>query len=405
MSIALAAPRRGAVSAPSTPVTTPAAGRPSRLPSIDILRGTVMAIMLIDHVRAYLGNVRFDPTDLARTTAPLFLTRWITHYCAPVFILLAGMSAWLAGRRRTRRELSVFLLTRGLWLVAVEFTVVSFAWYFNLDFPMGAFGQVIWAIGMSMVVLAALVWLPVPAIAAISLVMIGGHNLLDGVTPESLGALAPLWTVLHAPGPLAGMGIFVMYPLIPWIGVLAAGYVLGAWLQRRPEDRPRRLLTLGAVLTLGFVAIRAVNLYGDPRPWVAQAEPAFTALSFLNVTKYPPSLLYLMMTLGPALLALAWLERAPRRGTAWLAIIGQVAFFYYVVHLYVVHTLAVGLGMAQGFAPGDIAQLFLNLPAGYGLGLPAVWALTAAVLAALYPLCRWYAGVKRRGRGWWWSYL
>jgi uncharacterized membrane protein len=201
------------------------------------------------------------------------------------------------------------------------------------------------------------------------------------------------------------MGIFVMYPLVPWIGVLAAGYVLAAWLDHRPGQRPRRLLALGAALTLGFVVIRALNVYGDPRPWAAQAGPGFTALSFLNLTKYPPSLLYLMMTLGPALLVLAWLERAPRRGTAWLATIGQVAFFYYVVHLFVVHSLAVGLGMAQGFAPGQMAQLFLNLPAGYGVGLPAVWALAAALVAALYPLCRWYAGVKRRGKGWWWSYL
>jgi len=404
MPSALAAPTGVATSTPSAPVAT-AAGRPSRLPSIDILRGTVMAIMLIDHVRAYFSDARFDPTDLARTTAPLFLTRWITHFCAPVFVLLAGMGAWLAGRRRTRRELSAFLLTRGLWLVGVEFTVISFAWYFNFDFPMGAFGQVIWAIGMSMVALAGMVWLPVPAIAAISLALIGGHNLLDGVDPASLGALAPLWTVLHAPGPLAGMGIFVMYPLVPWIGVLAAGYVLAAWLDRRPGQRPRRLLALGAALTLGFVVIRALNVYGDPRPWAAQADPGFTALSFLNLTKYPPSLLYLMMTLGPALLVLAWLERAPRRGTAWLATVGQVAFFYYVVHLFVVHSLAVGLGMAQGFAPGQMAQLFLNLPAGYGVGLPAVWALAAALVAALYPLCRWYAGVKRRGKGWWWSYL
>ncbi len=402
MPTAAAAPNRVAVPIPPVAV---AASRPARRPSVDILRGAVMAIMLIDHVRAYLSDVRFDPTDLARTTAPLFLTRWITHYCAPVFVLLAGMSAWMAGRRRTRRELSAFLLTRGLWLIAVEFTVVSFAWYFNLDFSMGAFGQVIWAIGMSMVVLAGLVWLPVPLIAAVSLAMIGGHNLLDGVQPESFGALAPLWTLVHVPGPLPGVGIFIMYPLIPWIGVLAGGYALGAWLDRQPEVRPRRLLTIGAALTLGFVVVRAINLYGDPRPWLAQADPLFTVLSFLNVTKYPPSLLYLMMTLGPALLALRWLESAPRRGTAWLATIGQVAFFYYIVHLYLVHTLAVGLGVAQGFAPSQTATLFLNLPAGYGVGLAAVWAITAGLLLALYPLCRWYAGVKRRGRGWWWSYL
>ncbi|HSE28635.1 MAG TPA: heparan-alpha-glucosaminide N-acetyltransferase domain-containing protein [Gemmatimonadales bacterium] len=405
MPIALATPAPAAAAATARPVPAAPAGRGGRLPSIDILRGAVMAIMLVDHVRAYLTDLRFDPTDLARTSAPLFLTRWITHFCAPVFILLAGMSAWLAGRRRTRRELSVFLLTRGLWLVAVEFTVVSFAWYFNFEFPMGAFGQVIWAIGVSMVALAALVWLPLPAIAAVSLAMIGGHNLLDGVTPGSLGALGPVWTALHVPGPLGSTGIFVLYPLVPWIGVLAAGYVLAGWLERRPEERPRRLLVLGAAITLGFVLLRAANVYGDPRPWAVRGDPVFTILSFLNVTKYPPSLLYLMVTLGPALLALSWLERAPRWGTAWAATFGQVAFFYYVVHLYVVHSLAVGLGMAQGFAPHEMRQLFLNLPAGYGVGLGPVWMVSAVVLVALYPLCRWYAGVKQRGRGWWWSYL
>jgi uncharacterized membrane protein len=186
---------------------------------------------------------------------------------------------------------------------------------------------------------------------------------------------------------------------------MAAGYVLGAWLDQRPEARPRRLLALGTAATLGFIVLRALNVYGDPRPWAVQADPTLTVISFLDLAKYPPSLLYLLMTLGPALLALHWLERAPRRGTAWLAVFGQVALFYYVLHLYVVHAIALGLGAAQGFAFGEMAQHYVNLPAGYGVGLGTVWLIVAAVLAGLYPLCRWYAGVKRRGKGWWWSYL
>jgi uncharacterized membrane protein len=380
-----------------------------RLDSIDLLRGLVMVLMLLDHTREYFhnGSQHIDPTDLLKTNVALFLTRWITHIVAPVFVLLAGTGAYLQISRGKRKdELSGFLLIRGLLLIVLEFTIVRLGLCFHLDYG-SYFGsmQVIWAIGMSMVVLAALVRLPLPGIAAVALVLIGGHNLVDGIEPASLGLLAPLWTVLHAPGPLDGVGLYIMYPLIPWIGVLAAGYALAGWLERRPEARPGRLLALGVAVTAGFVVLRAINAYGDPRPWAAQADPLFAVLSFLNLTKYPPSLLYLMMTLGPALLALAWLERAPRRGTAWLAVFGQVAFFYYIVHLYVTHSLAVGLGVAQGFAAGDIRQLFLNLPRGYGVGLPAVWAISAAILLALYPLCRWYAGVKQRGRGWWWSYL
>ena len=402
LAVAVAVPRPAVHPAPSSSASV---GRQARLPGIDILRGAVMALMLLDHVRAYLSSSRFDPTDLARTTAPLFLTRWITHFCAPVFILLAGMGAYLAGRRRTPAQLSRFLLTRGLWLVGVEFTAVSLGWYFNLEFPLGVIAQVIWAIGVSMVALAGLCRLPLPALAVVSLGMIAGHNLLDGITPESLGVVGPLWTVLHVPGMLARPAAIVAYPVVPWIGVMGAGYVLAAWLEGRPEARPRRLLALGVGLTLGFVALRALNGYGDPSPWSVREGPVPTLLSFLNTTKYPPSLLYLMMTLGPALLALRWLEAAPRAGTAWLTILGRVSLFFYVIHLYAMHAAAVGLGVVQGFPPTELATLYLLLPPGYGVGLAAVWGVALALLAALYPLCRWYAGVKRRGRGWWWSYL
>lgn len=363
-----------------------------------------MVVMALDHVRAYFTGARFDPTDLAATTVPLFLTRWITHFCAPAFVFLAGVSAWMAARRRTPRQLSTFLLTRGAWLVLLELTVVGFGWYFNLRFEFGFIAQVIWAIGFSMIALAGLVHLPRTAIAVVAGAMIAGHNLLDGVAPAAFGGLASLWTVLHVPGDVAAVRLHVMYPLIPWIGVLAAGYALGPVFDAPAAERRALLLRLGAAVTAGFVVLRALNLYGDPAPWSAQADAATTILSFLNTTKYPPSLLYLMMTLGPTLVLLGLLERVRDRA-GWVATIGRVPLFYYVAHLYLIHAAVVLTGMAQGYAAADLAVVFPMRPDGFGFSLPVVYLLTALVVMMLYPVCRWYDGVKRRGTGWWWSYL
>jgi uncharacterized membrane protein len=380
---------------PSPPGLESGPGR-GRIQSVDILRGLVMALMALDHTRGFFGEGSFNPRDVAEPA--LFLTRWITHLCAPTFVLLAGLSAYLYGSGKPLAELSRFLFVRGLWLILIEFTVIRFAWTFELGLLDGAFAGVIWVIGASMIVLAALVHLPRPALIAVALMMIAGHNLLDGVKAQELGAAGGLWHVLHQPGrvPLGTSGVYVLYPLIPWIGVMAAGYALGPVMQLAPPARQRSLIALGAVVTLGFVALRAANLYADPAPWTAQATPLATLLSFINCEKYPPSLLFLMMTLGPALMLLGAFEHARGRLAGWLAIFGQVPFFFYVVHIYLIHALAIATVVA---ATGELKRSEL------GFTLPAVYAVWLVVLVLLYPLCRWFADLKERRQEWWWRYL
>jgi uncharacterized membrane protein len=372
---------------------------------VDLLRGLVMVIMVLDHVRAYFTEARFDPTDLTRTDLALFGTRWITHFCAPVFVFLAGASAWIAGTRRTRGELSRFLLTRGLWLIFLELTVITFAWYFTTELALGLVAQVIWAIGASMVVLAGLIHLPRAAVAGFGAALVLGHNLLDGVTPERFGALAPLWRVLHVPGPLEVVPVFLLYPLVPWVGVMALGYAAGALVFARDERAGRRLALAGLALTAGFVLLRTLDLYGDPSPRLLEGGAALVTMSFLNLTKYPPSLLYLLMTIGPALVALAALRRARGPLADALVTFGRVPFLFYVAHLYLIHALAVAAGVAQGYPASDLRDLFLRLPAGYGFGLPVIYAVWLGVVALLYPVCRRYAELKARSRAWWLSYL
>jgi uncharacterized membrane protein len=361
--------------------------------------------MVLDHVRAYLTEARFDPTDLARTDAALFATRWITHYCAPVFIFLAGASAWIAGTRRSRGQLARFLLTRGLWLILLEFTVVSFGWYFTTRMQLGAVAQVIWVIGASMIVLAGLIQLPRPAVAAFGLVLVLGHNLLDGITPESLGAFAPLWHVLHVPGALQVVPVFLLYPLIPWVGVMALGYAAGELVFREDAAGGRRLAIAGAAMIATFMVLRTLNGYGDPGARLDAGDPVLLGMSFLNLTKYPPSLLFLLMTLGPALVALALLRRARGPVADVFVTFGRVPFLFYVAHLYLVHAIAVAAGVAQGFPASAIRNVFLFLPEGYGFGLLVIYLAWIGVVAALYPICRRYAALKGGSRAWWLSYL
>jgi uncharacterized membrane protein len=325
--------------------TTASAGRvataragPERIVSVDVLRGLVMALMALDHTRDFFGSSGFNPRDV--TEPALFLTRWVTHPCAPTFILLAGLSAFLYGRGRTTEEVSRFLLIRGLWLILIEITLIKFGWSFEFE-PYRLSLGVIFAIGASMVALAALIWLPRWALAGVSLIMIAGHNLVDGVRPDDeFGEAAWAWHLLHEPG-LVPLGhdasLFVLYPLIPWIGVMGAGYLLGPVMQLEPTARQRLLFTLGAAVTLGFVVLRSSNVYGDPASWPPQETWLSTLLSFLNCEKYPPSLVYLMMTLGPALMLLASFEQASGAFARLLATFGQVPFFFYIVHLYLIH--------------------------------------------------------------------
>jgi uncharacterized membrane protein len=369
------------------PVTV---GLRSRLQSIDVLRGLVMALMALDHTRDFFGDTGFNPR--AVTDPALFLTRWVTHFCAPTFVLLAGLSAYLYGRGKSATETSRFLFTRGLWLILIEFTLVRFAWTF--DFVNQLAGGVIWVIGASMVVLAALVYLPRSVIAIVALAMIAGHNLLDGINAGDLVWAAPIWHVLHQPGRVQlgdELSVYVLYALIPWIGVMAAGYVLGPAMELYATARRQFLFKLGAAITIGFVLLRITNLYGDPSPWTIQEAPLATLLSFLNCEKYPPSLLFLMMTLGPALMLLAAFEHVHGRLADWLAVFGRVPFFFYVVHLYVIHGLAVAASSTMTSDPD--------------LSLAGVYVVWVAVLVLLYPLCRWFAGLKERRPEWWWRYL
>jgi uncharacterized membrane protein len=337
------------------------------------------------------------------------MTRWVTHFCAPLFIFLSGISAWLYGMRgRSTGEVSRFLLTRGFLLILIEFTVVRFGWTFSLDLKVFAV-QVIFAIGASMVVLAGLIHLPRWAVVSIAVVMIAGHNLLDPIRAEHFGGFGWIWHFLHQQGMLqfgGGTHVFVLYPLIPWIGVMAAGYALGPLFTGDRGVRLRWLTMSGAAVTVGFFLIRATNLYGDPAGWSVQESALATLLSFINCEKYPTSLLYLMMTLGPALLLLAAFEGARGRLAGFVTTFGRVPFFYYVAHLYLIHALAVAFAW---WTSGDVAWLTsaapFQKPAGYGLGLAGIYAVWLLVVVALYPLCRWFAALKQRRRDWWLSYL
>jgi uncharacterized membrane protein len=377
-----------------------------RITSVDVLRGAIMVLMALDHTRDFFSPGGMNPRDVAEPA--LFLTRWVTHFCAPTFILLAGVSAYLSGARgRTTPELSRFLLTRGLWLILVELTVVRLAWRFNFDHTIFVF-QVIWVIGASMVLLAGLIHLPRWAIAAVGLGMIAGHNLLDGIRAEHFAVAGWIWNFLHQPALLRGGGAaaYPLYSLVPWAGVMAVGYAMGPIMQLAQARRRRVLLVLGAGVSVGFVLLRATNLYGDPVAWTAHDGWLATALSFIDCEKYPPSLLYLMMTLGPMLLALAAFEHARGRLSAWLATIGRVPLLYYVAHLYLIHALAV---IYAAISIGESAWLFagspLRKPLNYGMSLPGIYAVWLFVVIALYPACRWFAELKQKRRDWWLSYL
>lgn len=385
----------------------------ARIESVDVVRGVIMILMALDHVRDYFGDAAASPTNLATTTAALFFTRWVTHFCAPVFFLLTGTGAYLSLRRRTTGNLSRFLLTRGLWLIALELTVMRFFWQFNVDYRLTVL-TVLWALGWAMIVLAALVHLPPRVVTALGVVMIASHDLFDAVRASSLGALAPLWTVLHAPGVLlAGPDhvVFAAYTLVPWVGVTAVGYGLGQVYSWPAERRRAFLLRLGVGMTAGFLLLRAANVYGDPSRWTAQRTPAFTALSFINTSKYPPSLLFLLMTLGPALLLLRAVDGRTPRVLRPALVIGKVPLFYYLLHVALMHLAAVvacyvRYGGAHWMVESPTLDRYpVTQPPGWPAPLPVVYLAWAGVVLALYPLCRWYAGLKQRRRDAWLSYL
>lgn len=331
-----------------------------------------------------------------------------------MFFLLTGTSARLSLGRKTRGELSRFLWTRGLWLILLDTVVLRcLAYQWNVDFHVTLL-LVLWALGGSMIVLSALIHLPSRVVAIIGAVLVVGHNLLDGVNAQTFGALAPVWSILHGPGMvITGPDhvVFANYPLIPWIGVVALGWCLGAVYAWPAERRRAWLLRMGGGLTGAFLGLRACNLYGDPSRWVTQPTPVATVLSFLNTTKYPPSLAFFLMTLGPALLVLRALEAPSPRWLEPARIFGKVPMFYYLVHFPLIHLVAVivsalRFGTIHGmFESPTLAQYPVTFPSGWGFALPGVYAAWIGIVVAMYPLCRWYAAWKQRRRDWWLSYL
>jgi uncharacterized membrane protein len=385
---------------------------------VDLLRGLVMVLMLLDHTREYVhrDGLLFDPSDLSRTTTALFLTRWVTHFCAPAFVFLAGTGVALQlARGKSKRDLSRFLLTRGAWLIFLEFTLIRFVVTFELDYA--AFPgmlQVIWAIGVAMMVLAALIHLRTRWIAAIGIGIVALHNLADPLNvapgPVPPSGLDALWMVLHQPGfiQVFGVRVLVLYPVLPWIGVLLCGYCLGQVYGWEPARRRRLLVHLGVGMVAAFILLRLTNHYGNPVPWSAQKNAVFTVLSFINTNKYPPSLLFILMTLGPALLLLAWVEPM-RRGPVGRALVtfGRVPLFFYLLQWVMAH----GLGLLLSLAAGKPTRHLFGMPGftppqpGAGFSLGVAYLCWLAGIALLYPLCRWFAGVKARRDEWWLSYL
>jgi len=403
--------------AATSAVTAATRSSASRIVSLDIFRGLIMVVMALDHARDFFTNVAFEPETLAQTWPALFLTRWITHFCAPMFFLLAGTGAFLYGQRHSRSDLTRFLWTRGLWLIFLEFTIVGTAWSFQI--PFGFFG-VIWALGVSMLLMAAIVHLPLGWIGGLSIGMIVLHDLLDRVRPAQFGAWAWLWSILHQRGGVLlpfGVHEFVLFPLIPLVGVMMAGYVLGQ-LYGMERTRGKKLLALlGIGMIAAFFLLRLTNLYGNPPAGLGgvsqgdfhlQATLAKTAILFLDVEKYPPSLQFLLMTLGPSFVLLAWLDReqVPREFRS-LWIFGRVPMFFYILHLYVIHLLAVMVAAWRREPVGWLfhGAIFGDTPPGYGYNLPFVYLMWITAVVILYLPCRWFAELKKQRSDWWLSYL
>lgn len=405
-----------AAQAPSVVNVKPAR---QRLDSIDLLRGLVMVVMALDHVKSFLPGTPIDATDLTKTTAPYFLTRWISHFCAPTFVFLAGTGAFLYGARgKSKGQLAWFLLSRGLWLILLELTVIRFSWVLNLNDNVSV-GQVIWATGCSMIVLAGLVFLPTSFVSVFGVSMILFHNLFDPVKAADWGEFHWFWRILHTGETLhlfAGRDFAPAYPLVPWIGVLAAGYGFGALMLLEPHRRRKEVLGLGLALILVFIALRYSNLYGDriaqqpgqPGPWAKQKDWLMTIFSFVNCQKYPPSLCYLLMTLGPAITAVALFDRPSGPLGRFLVTFGRVPLFFYILHFYLIK----GVGILLAYMQFGRADWLYGTPvpdqprpADFGHSLWVVYLIWIGVIAILYPLCYWFAGVKQRSRAAWLSYL
>lgn len=381
----------------------------TRINSIDILRGLVMIIMALDHTRDYFF-ISSDPTNLTSTTPFLFFTRWVTHFCAPVFVFLSGTSAFLSGRRKTKKELSAFLFKRGIWLIIIELTLFNLLLTFNLTYSFVVI-QVLWVIGGSMIIMAAIIYLPLRIIFLIGCIIIFGHNLLDTLDYTNPGTTPFWWGILHQPvfvnyAPNRVFG--VLYPLVPWPGVMMLGYCLGSLYKKEFPGQKRRniLLISGISITLFFLILRFANFYGDPSRWSSQKNFGFSILSFFNVTKYPPSLLFLSMTLGPAFCFLSFLERKKGKWTNIISVYGRVPFFYFLLHFFVIHLVCMILFFINGYSLSEANTGLLNFkPDDFGYPLGVVYMLWIAIVISLYPICKKYDRLKSSHKKWWLSYL
>lgn len=379
-----------------------------RLVSIDLLRGLVMLLMALDHVRSFFSNPGFDALDISQSNLPLFFTRWVTHLCAPSFVFLAGIGVYLSLQRgKNRQELTYFLLTRGVWLIFLDLTVVSFSWIFAPGiFILG----VLWVIGWSMIVLAALIHLPVRSVVIVGILLIAGHNLFDGISAENLGYLDWLWSFLHERNmfmPFPGILLIIGYPLVPWVGVMAVGYGWGQVFSKTKKQRLSWLLNVGLGLILSFILLRGINIYGDPQPWSWKSNLTKTFLSFIDCEKYPPSLLYLLITLGMALLILYVFEVKKFRFLKPLITFGRVPLLFYLIHLWLIHVTAIVLSLPK-YGLKAVFLPYLNksaMPTEYGYNLLHVYMIWLVIIIVIYPICNWFCNYKSSYEYWWLKYF
>jgi uncharacterized membrane protein len=386
-----------------------------RIDSIDLLRGLVMIIMALDHTRDFFhaGAFTGDPLDPASTTPFLYFTRWVTHFCAPTFVFLSGLSAWLQSQRKTKKELSRFLITRGLWLILIEVTVMTFGILADIHFGMFVL-QTIWSIGISMVILGLVIWLPFNLVLLLGFLIVFGHNAIDFAEAGRTG-FPVWWQLLHRPGflPLWGnhaLGVF--YPFLSWTGLMMLGYCCGKiFTNIEPVRRNKILLWTGIGALLFFVAMRTIDIYGDPLGWSGQKNVFRSFLSFMNVQKYPPSLLFMCATIGPALIFLALVKNTSGRVAKIVSVYGRVPFFYYILHFYLLHIIAIIVFLSRGHSFAEGINGVPNFPfkfivPGEGFSLAIVYVIWIMVVAALYPLCKWYDKYKTTHKEkWWLSYL
>ncbi|QKJ32767.1 DUF1624 domain-containing protein [Mucilaginibacter mali] len=380
----------------------------ARIHAIDILRGIIMVIMALDHVRDFFSNSPVDPLDLEKASTLLFFTRWITHFCAPAFVFLSGASAFLSlSKKKTKKEASLFLLSRGIWLLVLELTIIGFGWQFDIGFHT-IFAQVIWAIGWSMIILSALIFLKPVYVGVFGLILIFGHNAYDYVKADSWGEYKFFWMFLHETNFYKindYESIFLLYPLVPWVGVMAAGYAFGTLFKLEPAERRKAFISIGISSLILFIAFRGFNVYGDPIPWQKQATLWRDVLAIIKCQKYPPSLAYLLMTLGISILALVAFDKTDNKLSRFFTVFGRVPLFYYVLHIYLVHSAEIFVAKLEHLSAKDFQTVGLGSLGPHGFGLVGVYLVWLAVIVILYFPCRWYMKYKQTHKQWWLSYL